>query len=118
MDINQLLKELKLLEKENKYLKQLLSNIMHQREKHEETKERIITSKSLPQEKIVLFKTLFKGRSDVFAYRWISKDGKKGYTPACELEWQKPICQKPLIKCSECQHRKLTPLTDQVCLNI
>jgi len=114
MDINQLLKELKLLEKENKYLKQLLSNIMHQREKHEETKERIITSKSLPQEKIVLFKTLFKGRSDVFAYRWISKDGKKGYTPACELEWQKPICQKPLIKCSECQHRKLTPLTDQV----
>ncbi|WP_312476275.1 TOTE conflict system archaeo-eukaryotic primase domain-containing protein [Neobacillus sp.] len=114
MDFNQLLKKLELLEKENNYLKQLLSNIMHQREEHEKTKERIITSKSLPQEKIALFKTLFKGRLDVIAYRWISKDGKKGYAPACELEWQKPICQKPLIKCSECQHRKLTPLTDQV----
>ena len=27
---------------------------------------------------------------------------------------QKPIRQKPLIKCSQCQHRQLLPLTDQV----
>ena len=46
---------------------------------------------------------------DVFAYRWESTDGKKGYTPVCELEWQ-----KPLIKCSACPHIKLSPLTDQV----
>lgn len=114
MDFNKLLNELELLKKENKYLKQLISNIMHQREETEETGEKMVTSKSLPEEKIALFKTLFKGRTDVFAYRWESRDGKKGYTPACELEWQKPICQKPLIKCSECQHRKLTPLTNQI----
>jgi superfamily II DNA or RNA helicase len=114
VDFNKLLNELELLKKENKYLKQLISNIMHQREETEETGEKMVTSKSLPEEKIALFKTLFKGRTDVFAYRWESRDGKKGYTPACELEWQKPICQKPLIKCSECQHRKLTPLTNQI----
>ena len=49
-----------------------------------------------------------------YAQRWESQSGSSGYTPACALEWQKPICQKPLIKCSQCQHRQLLPLTDQV----
>src|SRR4051812_7063062 len=90
--------------------------MMHQREETVETfiGEKIISNKSLPAEKINLFKSLFKGRMDVFAFRWKSKDGRSGYTPACDLEWQKPICQKPLIKCSQCRHRKLSPLTNQV----
>lgn len=116
MEIDLLLKELERLRKENKYLKQLLSNMMHQRkEKADNTiKETIVNNRSLPKEKIQLFTSLFKGRTDVFAYRWESKDGRSGYTPACDFEWQKPICQKPHIKCSQCKHRKLTPLTDQV----
>lgn len=73
-----------------------------------------MNNRSLPEEKIHLFTSLFKGRTDVFAFRWESKDGRNGYVPACDLEWQKPICQKPIIRCSECQHRKLTPLTNQV----
>lgn len=116
MENNLLLKELELLKKENEYLKRLLSNMMHQREETVKISnaERIISNRSMPDEKIKLFKSLFKGRMDVFAYRWESKDGRSGYTPACDLEWQKPICQKPLIKCSECQHRKLSTLTEQV----
>ncbi|MDP4170891.1 MAG: DEAD/DEAH box helicase family protein [Bacillota bacterium] len=110
------LKEYERLKKENAYLKNLLSNMMHQGENNpfQINEDNIITNKSTPQDKINLFKSLFKGRIDAYSIRWESKNGKSGYTPACELEWQKPICRKPEIKCSDCQHRKLLSLTDQV----
>ncbi|WP_244943868.1 TOTE conflict system archaeo-eukaryotic primase domain-containing protein [Siminovitchia fortis] len=76
--------------------------------------EKIITNKSASEEKVGLFKSLFKGRIDVYALRWESADGGNGYTPACAYEWQKPICLKPKIRCSQCQNRKLLPLTNQV----
>ena len=66
------------------------------------------------KERLEIFKSLFKGRTDVYAVRWESKTGKSGYIPACKFEWQKPICQKPEIKCSDCSRRVLLPLTDQV----
>lgn len=108
------LEELERLKKENAYLKKLLSNMMHQRESKATVEENILTNRSNPQEKIRLFRSLFKGRTDVYAVRWESKNGKSGYTPACEWEWQKPLCDKPNIKCSACSNRKLLPLTDQV----
>lgn len=37
-------------------------------------------------EKIKVFLSLFKGREDVFAIRW-EKDGKSGYMPAYDLNW-------------------------------
>ncbi|MEH7440522.1 DEAD/DEAH box helicase family protein [Neobacillus drentensis] len=116
MKHNLILKELELLRKENNYLKHLLANIMHQREEKAATSNEnlMVSSRSHPEEKIKLFKSLFKGRLDVFAYRWESEDGRKGYAPSCKLEWQKPICQKPIVKCSECSNRKFIPLSDQV----
>ena len=37
------------------------------------------------QEKVDLFRSLFKGREDVFARRWYSKaSGKGGYQPVCQ----------------------------------
>lgn len=46
-------------------------------------------------EKIALFRSLFKGREDVFARRWFSKTTEKcGYQPACINEWRKGICGK------------------------
>lgn len=37
-----------------------------------------------PQEKVELFRSLFKGREDVFARRWYSRTtGKAGYQPVC-----------------------------------
>lgn len=114
MNNNFHLEELEELKKENAYLKKLLSNIMHQRKSKATVEENILTNRSLPQEKIKLFRSLFKGRTDVYAVRWESKNGKSGYTPACALEWQKPLCDKPNIKCSACSNRKLLPITDQV----
>ena len=34
-------------------------------------------------EKIKLFRSLFRGREDVYAARWEGKNGKSGYSPAC-----------------------------------
>ncbi|MFA5815617.1 MAG: DEAD/DEAH box helicase family protein [Bacteroidales bacterium] len=35
---------------------------------------------------IILFKSLFRGRHDVYAVRW-EKDGKSGYMPAYKVDW-------------------------------
>ena len=66
------------------------------------------------ENKIKLFKSLFKGRTDVFPKRWESRNGKSGYSPACDNEWKPSLCEKPKTKCSQCNNRALTPLNDQV----
>lgn len=66
-------------------------------------------------EKVELFRSLFRGRMDVYPIRWESKTtGKSGYTPACANEWRAGICAKPRIKCSDCSNRDLIPLSDEV----
>ena len=67
-------------------------------------------------EKVALFGRLFRGRTDVYPVRWESKAGKNGYAPACANEWRPGVCEKPRIKCGDCQQRQLLPLTDQVLL--
>ena len=65
--------------------------------------------------KVSLYRELFRGRTDVYPVRWESKtSGKSGYAPACHNEWVAGICQKPRIKCSDCAHRSLAPVTDPV----
>ena len=36
-----------------------------------------------PTAKIRLFMSLFKGRDDLYAKRWESKEGRAGYAPVC-----------------------------------
>jgi superfamily II DNA or RNA helicase len=70
---------------------------------------------SSPEDKITLFRSLFRGREDVYPRRFESrKTGKSGYAPACANEWVKGVCEKPKIKCAECQHRRFLPVTDEV----
>ena len=64
-------------------------------------------------EKVALFRRLFQGRTDVYPVRWESKAGKAGYSPACANEWLAGVCEKPRVKCADCGHRQLMPLTDQ-----
>ena len=67
------------------------------------------------QEKIKIFRNLFRGRTDVYPIRWESRtSGKSGYSPACANEWLAGVCEKPRIKCGECGNRDLVPLTDSV----
>ena len=64
------------------------------------------------QEKVGLFRSLFRGREDVFARRWFSKaTGKAGYQPVCQNEWGQ-LCDKRKFKCAECPNRQFSPLTD------
>ena len=66
-------------------------------------------------DKIALLRSLFAGRSDVYALRWENtKNGRSGYAPACAHEWERGICDKPRIKCGDCAHRSFLPLTDKV----
>ena len=70
------------------------------------------------EEKVALFRRLFRGRTDVYPVRWQSKTtGKSGYAPACANEWRAGVCEKPRIKCGDCSNRLLIPLSDAVIYN-
>ena len=70
---------------------------------------------SAPNEKIQLFRNLFRGREDVFAKRWYSvKTEKSGYSPVCANEWREGVCNKPKGSCSKCENRELVPLSDAI----
>ena len=67
-----------------------------------------------PQEKIGLFASLFRGRTDVFARRWCSTStGKSGYQPVCRNEWVTELCDKKKQKCADCPNREFEPLTSE-----
>ena len=63
------------------------------------------------EEKVSVFRNLFKGREDVFARRWYSRtSGKSGYQPVCRNEWDRQLCDKKKYKCAECPNRLFKPL--------
>ncbi|ARK28662.1 TOTE conflict system archaeo-eukaryotic primase domain-containing protein [Halalkalibacter krulwichiae] len=112
------LKEIDRLKKENIQLKKYLYKVKDRNTFYSPTSNIKKTATDFtPKEKaaISLFMNLFRGRSDVFAQRWESSTtGKSGYSPACKNEWDKELCRKPKIKCQDCSHRLLSPLTSQV----
>lgn len=67
------------------------------------------------QEKINIFRHLFRGREDVFPKRWGNqKTGRSGYSPACSNEWVRGVCEKPKIKCAECANQAFIKVTDNI----
>jgi hypothetical protein len=74
-----------------------------------------VTRTSPAAAKIALFRSLFRGREEVYPRRFESaKTGKAGYSPVCGNEWVRGVCEKPRIKCSDCPHQHWLPLTDDV----
>jgi hypothetical protein len=65
-------------------------------------------SKSGPEEKVKLFRSLFRGREDVYAVRWEGRNGKAGYSPAFQKTWSDSFKGKPD------EPTEYFPLTDQV----
>jgi superfamily II DNA or RNA helicase len=77
-----------------------------------------VNNHSLPEIKIALFRSLFRGREDVYAKRFESrKTGKSGYQPACRNEWIRGICEKPRTSCGSCTQRSFEQVTDEVIRN-
>lgn len=71
-----------------------------------------VTAASSPASKIELFKSLFRGRTDVYAKRWQSRSGGSGYSPACGNEWRSGLCDKRRVKCADCTNREQLPLDE------
>ena len=69
-------------------------------------------------EKVALFRSLFRGRDDVFPVLWTSsKTGRTGYSPACSNEWTPGVCEKPRVRCGECPNQAFVPVSDRVILD-
>jgi len=114
--------QLKDLDSKRKEIQEKISNLALQRKAF--TVDENAFSQSLAQpvseissvsQKIGLFRSLFKGREDLYAQRWESiKTGKTGYQPVCKNDWIRGICRKPVIKCGNCAAREFVPISDSV----
>ena len=70
-----------------------------------------------PSEKIRLFRSFFRGRTDVFPTRFVSrKTGKAGYAPACRNKFVPGLCELPKIKCGECANQAFFQFDDAAIL--
>jgi hypothetical protein len=74
-----------------------------------------VTAASSSDVKIALFRSLFRGREDVFPRRWENaRSGKSGYAPVCRNEWVRGVCEKLRVKCGECPHQEFVPVSDDI----
>ena len=123
-----LLLELEQLRMENARLKEILqaNGIAYDVVSTYAYDEKVYSDISFPEvhlgkeERIELFRSLFRGREDVFARRWYSKvTNKSGYQPVCVNEWRRGLCDKKAIKCAECPNRNFLSLGyDDVCRHL
>lgn len=68
-----------------------------------------------PAAKIALFRSLFRGREDVYPRRFESrKTGRSGYSPVCAHEWIRGLCDKRKVRCSDCPNRRFLAVTADV----
>ena len=113
--IKQLEQELAALDSKREAKKKQLHYLRSLQGLASDTRNSIVTAKSPQDQKIRLFRSLFRGREDVYSRRFESrKTGKVGYQPACRNEWIRPYCKKPRIKCVECEYRDFEPVSDEV----
>ena len=50
------------------------------------------------EEKVALFRSLFRGRTDVFPKYWQNATKRTvGYAPACANEWVRGVCERPRV---------------------
>ncbi|MFQ5330223.1 MAG: DEAD/DEAH box helicase family protein [Thermodesulfobacteriota bacterium] len=111
--LREALAECERLRAENRRLRTLLDIPAEETQLNEKT-PRQIRSDSPTEEKIALFLALFRGREEIYPVRWEARNGRTGYSPACANEWDRALCKKPQVKCSDCENRKFLPVTDEV----
>ena len=81
----------------------------------------VIPSPVSNADKITLFRSLFRGREDVFPRRWDNpKTGRSGYSPACANEWEAGLCEKKSragggrrLTCGDCPNQAFMLVTDE-----
>jgi hypothetical protein len=71
------------------------------------------TRTSAPDRRIALFRSLFRGRENVYARRWDNADGRHGYIPTVVKDWKAINKSRPEDRKKVDQKtRKFLPLTD------
>jgi len=127
MIYNELLEKYKILEEENRILKEEIKQLkmksvaesaaeyMQVSISNEISNQQIptdyrLTQSSSSHEKLSLYLSLFKGRSDVCAKKW---KNKSGYSPYCYNDFKPGLCNKPKIKCSGCNNSNFAQLNQE-----
>ncbi len=78
------------LREENERLRALLGIKAEEPASRLRSPSPLVTNDSPPDAKIApLFRSLFRGRDDVYPVRWEGKSGRSGYSPACSNEWDR-----------------------------
>ena len=71
------------------------------------------------EQRIALFRSLFRGREDVYAIRWENSDGRSGYMPKADRDWKSYLeRERAGPKKVDRQTRSYRPLTDEYCVDI
>lgn len=71
-----------------------------------------------PADKVRLFRSLFRGRPDVYPTRFLSKKTSRfGYAPACGNKFVPGVCELPKVKCGECPNQAFHIVDDQAVLD-
>lgn len=83
-----------------------------QEQPHEKLKLLLSTRDS----QIDLFLRMFRCREPVYPRFWENRaKGTRGYSPACDNEWVRGVCEKPphgRVRCSECPNQAFPPLDE------
>jgi len=76
-----------------------------------------LTQKFSTEQKLKLFRQLFRGREDVYPLRWQSKKtGASGYMPECSNKFVPGVCDIEQVRCHACPNRNYRPVTDNAIL--
>jgi hypothetical protein len=59
-------------------------------------------------DKVALFRSLFRGREDVFAVRWEARDGRAGYAPANRYDAMRGAWRARVAEGARDEHVRLT----------
>lgn len=75
----------------------------------------VVNHASDSKAKLALFRSLFRGREDVYAVRWENPDGRTGYMPKADRDWKAYYASRPEDrKKVDRKTRTFHPLTDEV----
>ncbi len=71
-----------------------------------------------PLEKVAIYRSYFRGRSDLYARRWVNeRDQRHGYAAVCSNEWVDGLCEKPKVPCGSCPNSAFMALDDRAVID-
>ena len=63
--------------------------------------------------RVSLFRSLFRGRADLYALEWKDRRGRTGYSPACDNKFRPGVCNIREVPCGRCGNQSFKPLDEQ-----